>query len=286
MKQNRKLTIAFQGEPGAFSEAAAFKLLGPQIKPIPCKDFEDLFRLVTQRKVDRAIIPIENSLVGSIHRNYDLLLQHDLPIVGECYLRIVHNLIGLPGAKVGKIKRVLSHQVALGQCLHFFKENSQLEAIPAFDTAGSVKMIMNSGDPTQAAIASAGAAKTYGGKILAPGIEDNKTNTTRFLLISHPRSIVALKKKTSFKTSLVFRLKNHPGSLFRALAVFALRDIDLKKIESRPIPGTPWEYLFYVDIGGQIGEPSIDRSIHKAIEHLSEFAESIRVLGSYPVGKL
>jgi prephenate dehydratase len=280
-------TVAFQGEAGAFSEAAAYKLLGPAIKTIPCMTFEDMFSLVSQKKVDRAVVPIENSLVGSIHKNYDLLIEHETPIVNEVYLQIVHNLIGHPQAKLSQITRVFSHQVALGQCLQFFKSNPKIKPCTAFDTAGSVKMILSGNDLSEGAIASANAAETYGGKILLRSIEDHKENFTRFLLIAHPSSVRKTKhldsntkSKKMQKTSLVYHLKDQPGTLFKSLAVFALRDIDLKKIESRPILGRPWEYVFYVDIIGSQGDPLIK----KALEHLAEFAESVRILGSYPVG--
>lgn len=282
----KKTTVAFQGEAGAFSEAAAFKLLGPAIKTIPCVTFEDMFTLVSQKIVDRAVVPIENSLVGSIHKNYDLLIEYETPIVNEVYLQIVHNLIGHPRAKLSQITRVFSHQVALGQCSQFFKANQKMKPCAAFDTAGSVKMILSGNDLSEAAIASANAAKTYGGKILLKSIEDHKENYTRFLLIAHPSSVkkarplAGNRKSKTQKTSLVYHLKDQPGSLFKSLAVFALRDIDLKKIESRPILGKPWEYVFYVDILGSQNEPRIKKSL----EHLAEFAESVRVLGSYPAG--
>jgi prephenate dehydratase len=282
----KTMTVAFQGEPGAFSEAAAYRLLGSNIKTVPCVTFENMFTLVSKKKVDRAVVPIENSLVGSIHKNYDLLIEFETPIVNEVYLQIVHNLIGLPGTKLSQVTRVYSHQVALGQCLQFFKSNQNIEACPAFDTAGSVKMILAEKDSTAAAIASANAAKTYGGQIILKSIEDHKENFTRFLLITHPASLGSTHGKFSknmakrFKTSLVFNLKDQPGSLFKSLAVFALRDIDLKKIESRPILGKPWEYVFYVDVLGHQNAPVI----MKALDHLREVTDSVRILGSYPLG--
>jgi prephenate dehydratase len=273
--------VAFQGEHGAFSEDAARKLVGSRAITVPFRKFDDMFEAVSTGEADAAIVPIENSLAGSVYQNYDLMMEHELTIVGETYLRIVHNLIAAPGVRRSEIRRVYSHPVALAQCGKFLRANKQMEAEAAYDTAGSVRMIMASGSSTDAAIAGRSAALYYGAEILAEGIEDNPQNFTRFLLLirSGVSSQLAAPAETqSRKTSIVFRVANTPGALYKALAAFALRDVDLCKIESRPIQGRPWEYSFYLDFAGDQRDARVDR----AIAHLTEMAESIRVLGSYP----
>jgi prephenate dehydratase len=273
--------IAFQGEHGAFSEDAARNLVGPQAETLPFRKFDEMFEAVSSGHAEAAVAPIENSLAGSVHENYDLMMEHDLTITGETYLRIVHNLIAAPGVSLSEIRRVYSHPVALAQCGKFFRANKQIEVDPAYDTAGSVRMVLNSNSRTDAAIAGQSAAVYYGGEVLAAGIEDNPQNFTRFLLLTRPDTAEAIPcpaESKARKTSIVFRVANTPGSLYKALAAFALRDVDLCKIESRPIEGRPWEYSFYLDFAGDQRDPSVDR----AIAHLAEMAESIRVLGSYP----
>ncbi|HEY3137160.1 MAG TPA: prephenate dehydratase [Blastocatellia bacterium] len=275
------VTAAYQGERGAFSEDAARKLLGPDIQTMPCRVFEEMFEAVSDGVADCAVAPIENSLAGSVHKNYDLLMEHDLTIIGETNLRIIHHLIALPGVALSDVRRVHSHPVALAQCQRFLKANPQIEVVPAYDTAGSVKMIIESRSSGDAAIAGATAAAAYGAQVIAEGIEDNAQNFTRFLLLARPDRADSIKPITAAserKTSIVFRVSNQPGALFRSLAAFALRDIDLTKIESRPIEGRPWEYSFYLDLIGDQHEPRVER----ALAHLTELAESVRVLGSYP----
>ena len=274
------LTVAFQGERGAFSEDAARKLLGAGIKTLACRTFEEMFDAVSSGVGDAAAAPIENSLAGSVHKNYDLLMEHDLTITGETNLRIVHHLIAPRGVALSDVRRVHSHPVALAQCEKFLRTNPQIEVAPAYDTAGSVKMIVESGSKVEAAIAGATAAAIYGAEIIAEGIEDNAKNFTRFLLLARPDRADSIKTSSNQeqrKTSIVFRVANKPGGLFRSLAAFALRDIDLTKIESRPIEGRPWEYSFYLDLIGDPHEPHVER----ALANLSELAESVRVLGSY-----
>lgn len=276
-----EVRVAYQGERGAFSEEAVRQLLGPDVGTIPCRTFEEMFDSVSTGAADAAAAPIENSLAGSVHKNYDLLLDHDLTIIGETNVRIVHNLIAPRAMKLSDVRRVYSHPVALAQCEKFLRANPQIEAAAAYDTAGSVKMIVENGSRSDAAIAGRAAAAVYGARIIAEGIEDNTKNLTRFLLLARPGRMGALKSASSAgptKTSIVFRIANKPGGLFRALAAFALRDIDLTKIESRPIEGRPWEYSFYLDL---IGDQH-DASVERALGHLHELAESIRVLGSYP----
>jgi prephenate dehydratase len=266
------MKIAFQGEPGAYSEQAAYGYLG-QVETLPCESFEAVFAAVTSGEAESGLIPIENSLAGSIHQNYDLLLRHDLHIVGEYFLRVRHCLIALPGVEKGEIRKVISHPQALGQCAGYLR-GLGVKTEPVYDTAGSVKILKASGERTMAAIASKRAAEIYEMEILEEGIEDNLENYTRFLAIA-PQPVVS---KTEAKTSIVFTLRNQPGALFKAMSVFALRDIDLTKIESRPLAGKPWEYLFYIDFIGAIQ----DVTIQKALSHLDEYALMLRVLGSYP----
>ncbi len=269
------MRIAFQGEPGAYSEEAAYGYFGP-VETTPCETFEDVFAAVTSGACDSGLIPIENSLAGSIHQNYDLLLRHDLHIVGEYFLRVRHCLIGFPGVDVAEVRRVISHPQALGQCAGTLR-GLGVKTEPVYDTAGGVKLLKASGERTTAAIASKRAAEIYEMQILREGIEDNPENYTRFLAIS-PEPV---QPAAEAKTSIVFTLRNQPGALFKALSVFALRDIDLTKIESRPLAGKPWEYLFYIDFLGAIGEDTARR----ALDHLGEYALMLRVLGSYPKNK-
>lgn len=271
--------VAFQGEKGAFSQMAVEQLLGTDAQVVPCQRFEDVFRSLAEGRVDAAVVPIENTLHGSVHENYDHLLNFDLPIMAETHVRISHALIAPPGVGFTDLKRVFSHPVALNQCLRFFADNAQLERVPFYDTAGSVKMIMEEGFSDAAAIASVKAADIYGAKILKRNIEDDPGNFTRFFLLNRPGSDPCpADASQSWKTSLVFSTKNVPGALFRCLSVFALRDIDLVKIESRPLRGKPWEYLFYLDFAGRIDEPRVE----KALGHLAELSDFLRVLGCYP----
>ncbi len=274
--------IAFQGERGAFSEEAARKLLGPSIKVLPCPRFEDVFRALKEGAVEGAVIPIENTLAGSVHENYDHLQNFELPIVAETSVRIVHNLMAPPGVPFANIRRVYSHPVALNQCLDFFVRYPQIEKVTFYDTAGSAKMIMEQKLQDAAAIASAVAAEIYGARILRRSIEDDRRNFTRFFLLRSPtfarRFPVKAPANAQWKTSLVFSTRNVPGALFRCLSAFALRDLSLAKIESRPLRGKPWEYLFYLDFFGRVDTPNAQN----AIGHLRELADVLQVLGCYP----
>jgi prephenate dehydratase len=276
--------IAFQGEPGAFSEEAARKLLGPNTRVLPCARFEDLFRSVKEGRAEGAVVPIENTLAGSVHENYDHLVNFKLPIVAETSVRIVHNLIVPKSVPFSRIKRVFSHPVALNQCLNFFARTPRIERIPFYDTAGSVKMITQEGLADAGAIASSVAAEIYGARILRRSIEDDRQNFTRFFLLRKPeyarRHPIRAGARAAWKTSLVFSTRNVPGALFRALSAFALRDLNLTKIESRPLRGKPWEYLFYLDFLGRVDAPSAQN----ALDHLRELADFLRVLGCYPKG--
>ena len=266
------MKIAFQGEAGAYSEQAVFNYFG-QVDTQPCESFDAVFDAVVSKESESALVPIENSLAGSIHQNYDLLLRHNLHIVGEYFLRVQHCLIALSDVKKEDIKKAISHPQALGQCAGYLRSHG-IKAEQVYDTAGSVKMLKESGARDTAAIASRRAAELYGMQILEEGIEDNTENFTRFLAIRHEPKI----PEGESKTSIVFTLKHVPGALFKALSVFALRDIDLTKIESRPLQGKPWEYLFYIDFIGATHEEITKR----ALDHLGEYAVMLRVLGSYP----
>jgi prephenate dehydratase len=227
------------------------------------------------------VAPIENSLAGSIHRNYDLLLDSGLTIAGETNLRIVHNLIAPPGVELGDVRRIYSHPVALAQCTRYLAAHPHAEPVPVHDTAGAVRLVVEQRRGDEAAIASDTAAEIYGARVLERSIEDNAQNFTRFLLLllpSHAEPVALREAARRWKTSLVFRTVNKPGALFRALGAFAIFDIDLCKIESRPVEGRPWEYSFYLDIVGRREEPPIAR----ALANLGELAEMVRVLGSYP----
>jgi arogenate/prephenate dehydratase len=268
--------IAFQGEPGAYSEAAAIRF-GGHADVLPCESFEAVFEAAATGRATHGILPVENSVGGSIHRNYDLLLEHDLPIVGEVELTITHNLLVLPGVAIEDVKRIYSHPQALAQCERFLRSLPGVSAEATYDTAGSAKLIREQGMADAAAIASERAAEVYGLTILRPEIQDYSDNITRFLVVSR----VAESDDRADKTTVVFSLPNEPGALFKALSVFALREIDLTKIESRPLRGRPWEYLFYVDL--PVGRN--DLRCGRALVHLAEFARSMRTLGSYPSWK-
>ena len=277
------LRVAFQGELGAFSHEAVRRLAGDGAAVVPCQRFEEVFRSLSEGRCEAALIPIENTLHGSVHENYDHLLQFEHRIVAETNVRIVHNLIAAPGVHFKDVRRVYSHPVALNQCLSFLAANKQMEALSHYDTAGSVKMVLEENLRDAAGIASAVSAEIYGGHILRRSIEDDRQNFTRFFLLrradQEPLQL-AQDEKRSWKTSLVFTTRNQPGSLFKALSVFALRDISLAKIESRPLRGKPWEYLFYVDLLGDVEEERVKR----ALGHLEELADMIRVLGCYREG--
>lgn len=275
----KNLHVAFQGESGAYSELAAFEYYGREIKTIPCETFEDVFAAVSEGGDETiyGLLPIENSLAGSIHRNYDLMLRHELHIVGEYHLRVSHCLMALPGVKIEDIQRVHSHPQALAQCEANLKQLGT-QRIAESDTAGSARLLRERNDRQAAALASRRAAEVYDLQVLADQMEDNPANYTRFLALADNPLEVDNPQDSDYKTSIVFSLHNQPGALFKALSVFALRDIDLTKIESRPIPGQLWEYMFYIDFAGHVQ----DQAGVRAISNLKEFAPFLRTLGSYP----
>ncbi|MDZ7372295.1 MAG: prephenate dehydratase [candidate division KSB1 bacterium] len=266
--------VAFQGARYAFSEIAARKFFAQELDLLPCRSFDEAFEAVESEKAEFAVVPIENSLTGSIHRVYDLLLQHDLLIVGETSLRIEQHLIAHPGAKLEDIRIIYSHPQALEQCREFLASLPNVEAVAAYDTAGSVKMIRDQGLRHAAAIGSRWAAEDYGMAILCEEVEDIPENFTRFIVLAREEHDFG----PADKTSIVFSMKNIPGALFKSLSVFALRDIDLLKIESRPMRGRPWDYIFYLDFTGSIH----DELCRNALRHLEEITDMLKVLGSYP----
>jgi prephenate dehydratase len=275
MPERKPLTVAIQGERGSFSHQAALEVLGQDLALLPRTSFDGVFDAVVSGVADRCVLPIENSLAGSIHENYDRLSARSLEIVGETQLRVRHCLVGLPGASVEGIRRVASHPVALAQCREFFARRPGIEAVAAYDTAGAVLEMVRAADASQGAIASSLAAALHGGQVLLEEIEDDPQNFTRFLILAREGEPVA----GTSKTSIVFTLENQPGALYRALGVFALRGVDLAKIESRPLRGRPWEYAFYLDV---LGDPQ--GVAGEAIDDLRRMARELRVLGSYPEG--
>jgi prephenate dehydratase len=269
------MKVAIQGELGAFSHEAAKRMV-PGCTVVPCARSLEVFDRLERGRVNAAVIPIENSLAGSVSEHFDLLLTRDVFIQKEFLLRIVHNLIAAPGAKFKDIRRALSHPVALDQCRDFFKNNPQIRAEPFYDTAGSVKHVVAEGLKDSAGIAGRQAVAAYKARILKAGIEDDKRNFTRFFLIQKHRKVLP----RANKTSIAFNVKNIPGALFKALSVFALRDISLSKIESRPLRGRPWDYVFYVDFLRGDDEPA-----RNALRHLGEVADLVKVLGIYPAAR-
>ncbi|MCD6465718.1 prephenate dehydratase [Candidatus Bathyarchaeota archaeon] len=265
--------VAFQGEAGAYSEDAIYEFFGSRVQPIPCKRFSDVFRKVEDGDVDFGVVPIENSIEGSVTQVYDLFLDHEVKVCGEVVLRIIHCLIANPGLKINSIKVVFSHPQALGQCKSFL-EQLNCEIVPTYDTAGSVKMIKERSMVNAAAIASERAASIYDMEILARDIADNPNNYTRFFILSKQDA----SPTGNDKTSIIFSTKHVPGALYMALGEFAQRGINLTKIESRPTRQKPWEYNFYLDFEGHRLEP---RCI-EALEGLKKKAIFVKVLGSYP----
>jgi prephenate dehydratase len=264
--------VAIQGERGAFSHEAALELLGPAAGVVFTPSFDALFEALAGGAAERALVPIENSLHGSIHENYDRLRQGAAHVVGEHVLLVRQCLIARPGTAFDAVRRAASHPVALAQCRRFFAAHPGIQAIVAADTAGSVRLLMAGGLPADAAIASALAAREYGAEVLRAGVEDDPRNFTRFLLLARE----PLVEQGADKTSLVLALPDRPGALHRALGVFASRGIDLSKIESRPLPGRPFEYAFYLDV---IGDPR--GACGEALAELRGLASELRVLGSY-----
>jgi len=275
------MVVAFQGVHGAYSEVAAHIMLGRQCTTLPRGTFAEVFEAVQRRRADRGIMPIENSLAGSIHENYDLLLSHRLHIVGETYLKIEHVLMCHPDSSPRQLKSVRSHPQALAQCSKFFTRHKNLRPIAYFDTAGAAESLMEEHTHDTGALASLYAAKLYGLKVLRRHVENQVDNYTRFLVVGRnpwrPRRDVAAKCSITFTPA-----RNEVGILFKILGVFALRGIDLLKIESRPDPRSPFAYLFYIDLAGS----PHDKHVVRAFEHLREMVAEFRLLGAYPAARL
>jgi len=269
--------VAFQGEHGAFSEKAARQYFGDKAKTSPSSAFRDVFQKVVAGDAAYGIVPVENTLGGSIHQNYDLLVEFDVHIVGETKLRVVHNLIANKGTKLPDIKRIYAHPQAAAQCERFLRQHPQWSILQVYDTAGSVKMIKEEKAMDAAAIASSAAAKHFEMEILKEGIESDPQNYTRFIVISRDGRDPGKGGKID-KVSVVYATENKPGALFRTLEVFARRGVNLCRLESRPIPGKPFEYLFYVDLTGDVH----DKSVAGALKELKELTTFVKVLGSYP----
>jgi prephenate dehydratase len=270
--------IAFQGERGAFSEEAAIKLLGEKITLVPRLTFEAAFRAIFEGLADYLLAPIENSLAGSVHRSFDLLVDSNLNIIAEEIIPIAHNLIGPPGSRFDEVRVVESHPVALAQCEQFFVEHPRLKRIATEDTAGSVRAVMLAGDVQRAAIAGRRAAEIYGGTILREHLEDNAENYTRFWLLSPSQT----EPEDADKLSLFFELDHRPGALLHALEPFAQRNINLMKIESRPVHGRPWQYRFYLDLQTARSNPEAAA----ALEELDKQVVELRILGSYKAAQM
>ncbi|HXW61372.1 MAG TPA: prephenate dehydratase [Candidatus Acidoferrales bacterium] len=273
MNVAKNARVAFQGERGAFSEEAAVKLLGEKISLVPRPTFEAAFRAIADGIADYILAPIENSLAGSVHRSFDLLVDSPLHILAEVIIPIEHNLIALPGAKFDEIAVVESHPVALAQCEQFFAAHPGLKRIATEDTAGSVRDVIQSGDRSRAAIAGRRASEMYGGQILCEHLEDNRENYTRFLLLSDSEAVA----ENADKLSLVFQLHHRPGALYHSLEPFARRNLNLLKIESRPVHGSPWQYRFYLDLQAFRHDPEVAA----ALGELENLVVDLRILGSY-----
>lgn len=273
------MTVAFQGERGAYSEEAVLAVFpDADVHPLPA--FESVFDALTEARVDRAVVPIENTVFGSVRVTYDHLRTYDVSIIGEVNRRIRHHLLAPPGASRDSVRTVRSHPQALGQCRDWLRTHlPDADAESVYDTAGAAQRVAEAGDPSVAAIASKQAAAQYGLDVLASGIEDDAANYTRFLVLA-PRDADAERVGDGpLKTSVVFTLReNVPGALFKSLAVFALRDLDLVKIESRPFVGQPGRYRFYLDVSGDASQGPLRR----ALGHLREISTEVRVLGTYP----
>ena len=272
----KTLRVAFQGEPGAFSEAAAIQLLSESITTVPRATFETVFRSIEEGAANAILAPVENSLAGSVVRVFDLLLESRLAIVAETILPIEMQLIALPGASLNDIRSVASHPMALAQCERFFAAHPHWKRVPAEDTAGSVREVMTAKDTSRAAIAGRRAAEHYHGVILAESIQDNAENFTRFVLLVPEKEAPAWLTNEARKTSLAMRLAHRPGALLASLEPFAKHDVNLLKIESRPIHGHPWEYQFFIDV-----EAEDAANLDHALTEVRKATSELRVLGRY-----
>ncbi len=272
------MKVAYQGIEGAYSEAALYKHFGKNIEAIGYDEFEDVFEAVKKGKVDYAVLPFENTIAGSVVRNYDLLINEDVFVMGEIFLKISHNLLSNKGSSMKDIKKVYSHPHALEQCREFLRKH-KMKPIPEYDTAGAAKLVRHRGKKDEAAIASELCAEIYGLKLLKKSIETNKSNTTKFFVIAKTENIPKDLKKE--KTSIAFKTKHYSGALVNCLQRLSKNNINMTKLESKPIPENPWEYVFYVDFEGGID----DKRVKLALSEMEASALFIKVLGSYPAGK-
>jgi prephenate dehydratase len=273
----KELVVAFQGEHGAYSEEAARQYFGPEVRTMPVRTFADIFRVVARQEAQRGVLPIENAVAGSINTAYDLLLEHDLRIVGEIFLRVRHCLLAPPGTSLEEIRVVRSHPQALSQCERYLEARGW-QPEPAYDTAGAAKQLAERPEPGVAVIASRLAAELYGLAVLAVGIEDYPFNYTRFFVLGSEQ----ISPGSRCKTSIVFAVPHRPGSLYECLGLFAARGINLTKLESRPRRNRPWEYIFYLDFEGHASDPPCQ----EALLGLLQKATFVKVLGSYPAADM
>ncbi len=277
---HRKMRVGFQGEPGAFSESAAVQLLGEEIRTVPRSTFDATFAAIADGAADALLVPVENTLAGSVVRVYDLLLESPLEMCGETILPIEHQLMGLPGARLEELRAVASHPMALAQCERFFTANPKVRRVPAEDTAGSVREMMELGDKQCGSIAGRRAAGHYGAVILKENIQDNAENFTRFVLLLPPEEARKFRGPDARKISLAMRLAHKPGALLASLEPFASHGVNLLKIESRPIHGSPWEYQFFLDVEAEQPE-----SLEQALKEVREATSELRVLGTYTAAR-
>jgi prephenate dehydratase len=262
----------FMGRVGSFSHKACQQYFGDAVEEVPLPTFRSIFEAIKAGQVDYGVIPLENSLSGSIHENYDLLREYDLQLIGELQIRITQNLLAKPGTELGAIRRVLSHPQGFEQCRRFLSQYDW-EHVAVSDTAGAAERVSAGADPGDAAIANQTAAEHYGLVVVAQGIEDNPRNFTRFVVVSRE----PIEKRKAAKTSLICSARNEPGALFAILQVFAENQINMIKLESRPIPGEPWKYMFYIDLEANLESPEL-APVCAAIAEKSEY---LKILGCY-----
>jgi prephenate dehydratase len=276
----KRMRVAFQGEPGAFSEGAVVQLLGEEIQTVPRPTFDATFRAITEEAADALLVPVENTLAGSVVRVYDLLLESPLEMCAETILPIEHHLIACPGATFDELRSVASHPMALAQCERFFAKHPGLKRVPAEDTAGSVREMMERGEKRDASIAGRRAAPRYGAVILQENLQDNAENFTRFVLLLPPEEAKLYRPADARKISLAMRLAHKPGALLASLEPFAQHGVNLLKIESRPIHGRPWEYQFYVDVEAEKHE-----KLEEALKDVRAATSELRLLGRYAAAR-
>lgn len=271
--EKQKVKVAFQGVEGAYSQAAMFQYFGDNIESFHVQTFSDAMKAASEQRADYAVLPIENSSAGMVSDVYDLLMEYDVTIVGECYLKVEHALLGLPNAKLSDIRTVYSHPQGLMQCSKYLEQHREWQQISQVNTAVSAKRVVEDGDPSKAAIASALAGNIYGLEVLERGVNDNKNNTTRFIVVSNKK----IYKDDANKVSVCFEIAHESGSLYNILSHFIYNNLNMTKIESRPIPGRNWEYRFYVDFEGSLS----DSGVKNALNGIEAEASLLKILGNY-----